>query len=655
MYRKEIDGLRTLAVLSVIAFHFGGVISGGFVGVDIFFVISGFLITSILLRDLEAGKFSFATFYKRRIKRILPALYTVISVAFILSYFIMPPFELDNMAKSALFSILNSSNLYFWKTADYFDVSVDYKPFLHTWSLSVEEQFYIFFPFILWLIFKYKSSSLKIILPLLVIISFILSVYIQNDMQSANFYLLPTRAWELGAGSMLAYFLTKPIQNVGLRSGISWLGMALMLVPIFTYEETIIFPGMTALPVVLGTVCFIASGFKYSEDKTLFWHKIFENSLIVWIGKISYSLYLWHWMIYVFCLLYMGKTPESYLTMLILTFILSVLSYYLVENPLRHIKSERSEKLLLWGILAWSIILGLFSYAMFSTKGFYNRFDSKVQGAYEGQFNYDKDMSGCAESAGIVGNLKHCVKGAENKTPEILMWGDSHGRALLAGLRQEAEKADQSILVRNVGGCVPSTGEVYINRALCHNYNVEMMKLVKERAFKKVILAGRWSLHYDGEEFHRKIKFFQVGKGQIQDSHITEAFTKDFTNMVKEIRKTGAEVYIIDSVPGYPVHVPELLLRPSLPDAGRTKELTDQVTTQDIYFKQSNGFRQFVEGLHQEDNKVHILYPYKKLCNQEGNCLLADKNGRSYYRDTNHLSEYGSLFIAPLWKEIFNN
>ena len=153
-YRHDIDGLRALAVLSVIAFHFGGVISGGFVGVDIFFVISGYLITSIILRDLEQGKFSFKEFYKRRIKRILPALYLVLIATFIAAYFIMPPYEMYNMSGAAMAAVLNASNIFFWKTANYFDVSVFYKPLLHTWSLAVEEQFYIFFPAVMWFLFR---------------------------------------------------------------------------------------------------------------------------------------------------------------------------------------------------------------------------------------------------------------------------------------------------------------------------------------------------------------------------------------------------------------------------------------------------------------------------------------------------------------------
>ena len=281
MYRNDIDGLRALAVLSVLAFHFGHIISGGFVGVDIFFVISGFLITGIIVRDLSQDKFSFLDFYKRRIKRILPALYTVLVSSVVAAYIFMPPFEMKDMAGGMIFAVLNASNLYFWKTADYFDVSVDYKPFLHTWSLSVEEQFYIFFPLLLWILYRYCKISLPKIIIFFVVCSFALSVYIQNDMPAANFYILPTRAWELGAGALLAIYATRPIENMNLRFLCGLLSMILMIMPIFIYDETIIFPGVTALPVVLGAVLFIWAGMKHQGQN----HIIFNQILIILFWK----------------------------------------------------------------------------------------------------------------------------------------------------------------------------------------------------------------------------------------------------------------------------------------------------------------------------------------------------------------------------------
>jgi len=447
-YRTDIDGLRALAVLAVIAFHFGGVISGGFIGVDIFFVISGFLITSIIVRDLEQGHFSFTEFYKRRIKRILPALYLILTVTFIAAYVLMPPYEMYNMSGAAIAAVLNASNIFFWKTANHFDTSVFYKPLLHTWSLAIEEQFYIFFPALLWFLFRRARFTYYEIILILCIVSFILSVAIQNHMVSANFYLLPTRLWELGSGSLLAIYMREPLKYQKTKLICASIGLLGMVIPMFLYTEAMTFSGVAALPVVIGTGLFILAGAGGDHP----FSKVLEWAPVTWIGKISYSLYLWHWPVCIFCFLAFGQSALSYGVMVIVTLMGASFSYYYVEMPLRYIQDKAKEKALLYAIAVFSIILVLVGWSVRTTNGLgEQRFSEEYQGAFEGQFNYDSDMQGCSESPAILHDLEHCKKGAETQDiSKILLWGDSHGRSFLAGINQQAKVHNKSLLVRNL-------------------------------------------------------------------------------------------------------------------------------------------------------------------------------------------------------------
>ena len=211
-YRSDIDGLRAVAVLGVLFFHSGLGVSGGFVGVDIFFVISGFLITSLIAKDLRLGRFSFIQFWERRIRRIVPALFVMIFTVMLVGWFGMFPEIYQKLAVQIIATIFCVSNVKFWREDGYFDLSSDEKPLLHTWSLSVEEQFYFFIPIIFFLIFKYKKQNWMIVLiTIICLVSFVISIYASYKHPSANFYLIPTRAWELGIGSLLAF--VKPIEN----------------------------------------------------------------------------------------------------------------------------------------------------------------------------------------------------------------------------------------------------------------------------------------------------------------------------------------------------------------------------------------------------------------------------------------------------------
>lgn len=250
-YRREIDGLRAVAVLPVILFHAGfTVFSGGYVGVDVFFVISGFLITTILLGELEAGDYSIARFYERRARRILPALFLVLACASVAAWAIMLPSQLDEFGRSLISVVLFVSNVFFWKESDYFAPAAELSPLLHTWSLAVEEQFYIVFPIVLALVWRFGRRSAFWLVAAMSVASLLMAQWASTAKPTANFFLIPTRAWELGAGSICAFLLhgRAPRPNAPL----STLGLALVVVPIFVYDAATPFPSVWALAPVGG-------------------------------------------------------------------------------------------------------------------------------------------------------------------------------------------------------------------------------------------------------------------------------------------------------------------------------------------------------------------------------------------------------------------
>ena len=329
-YRVEIDGLRAIAVLPVILFHAGfELFSGGFVGVDVFFVISGYLITTILLKEIEEKRFSIINFYERRARRILPALFFVMLVCVPFACFWMTPGQLKEFSQSLMAVSLFVSNVLFWRQSGYFDNTSEEKPLLHTWSLAVEEQYYLVFPLFLVIFRRFGRNKVLWGIVVIAIFSFIASELGWRLSPSANFYLAITRAWELLIGSLVAFSVSR--HGVAANNGLSLLGLLLIAVPIFLYDATTPFPGVYALPPVLGTALVI----KFAEKTTLT-AKLLSWKVFVAIGLISYSAYLWHQPLFAYARLYSTEVL-SQLTMLLLalsSLILAGFTWNLLNNLL---------------------------------------------------------------------------------------------------------------------------------------------------------------------------------------------------------------------------------------------------------------------------------------------------------------------------------
>ena len=363
-YRREIDGLRALAVLPVILFHAGfKTFSGGFVGVDVFFVISGYLITTIILTELEQGKFSIVNFYERRARRILPALFLVMLVCIPFAWFWLLPSDMNDFSQSLVAVSVFASNILFWRESGYFDTAAELKPLLHTWSLAVEEQYYVLFPLFLILFWRLGKRWILVMLGLVFVASLAVAEWAAYAKPAAAFYLLPTRGWELLIGAFAAFYLAKANRkefgkSVGEIGG--WLGIALILYAIFAYSKATPFPGLYALVPTLGTVLVIL----FATQQTTV-GKFVGNKAFVSVGLISYSAYLWHQPVFAFAR-HTGVTSFDKDVLFVLSvssIFIAYLGWRFIEAPFRN-KSIVSRKVIF--ILAF---LGSFLFAILGIYG----------------------------------------------------------------------------------------------------------------------------------------------------------------------------------------------------------------------------------------------------------------------------------------------
>lgn len=358
IYRKEIDGLRALAVIPVILFH-GGFewFSGGYIGVDIFFVISGYLITSIILKEKEAGTFSIVNFYERRARRILPALFFVLLACLPFAWFWLLPHELKDFGKSIVAVALFGSNILFWRESDYFASDAELLPLLHTWSLAVEEQFYVIFPLIMILFWVLGKRWLITIISLIALFSLGLTEWGWRHFPEANFYLIPTRAWELMVGALTAFYLYRKEQAQGIISHLgSITGFILIIAAIFFLDRSMPFPSLYALAPTVGTALIIL----FATPETLV-HKLLSLKGFVGVGLISYSAYLWHHPLFAFARIRSIDEPSLWLISLLIIAALGLayLSWRFVEQPFRDRHRFTRKQIFASGLISSLIFVGV--------------------------------------------------------------------------------------------------------------------------------------------------------------------------------------------------------------------------------------------------------------------------------------------------------
>lgn len=632
-YRREIDGLRAVAVIPVILYHakFSS-FSGGFVGVDVFFVISGYLITKILIGDLQAGRFSIARFYERRARRILPALFFVMLCCLPFAWALMTPSQLEDFARSLVSVSFFTSNILFWRETSYFGAAINLKPLLHTWSLAVEEQFYIFFPLLLAFLWRFARKHVLYVILGISVLSLMLAEWATAVSPSASFYLIPTRAWELGTGSICALLLVGkgPIKN----SILSSIGLVLVLFSIFFFNESIPYPSLWTLVPVGGTALIIM----FAERST---HtaRLLSLSVFVWIGLISYSAYLWHQPLFAFYRLAAVSKPSAnaMFTLCVLSLGLAALSWRFVEQPFRgQTKSFTLSRRAVFTLSATSA-------ALFSAFGFIGidtvgaPFRRTLSGQEWQELAIDRRLapnsglsSQCTEGHsfnGIVTNPK-CRTGND---PRILLWGDSFAMHLAQALKTSALAKHDGFIQLALSRCAPivDIGPHTLERKSrrCSEFNRHVLSYLKNNShIKIVIMSSPYDFFYDpnGTLFSRS---FMQGR-------------KPFDEMVQTANyliSMGKRPVFVTPPPANGADLGQCLA------AAEGRGLPLDVC--DFAESDMEPARVAVFKLFDELKNRYTVIDLRDLLCTNGRCMVGTK-GVFLFRDSGHLSIEGSRFIG---------
>jgi peptidoglycan/LPS O-acetylase OafA/YrhL len=642
-YRPEIDGLRALAVAVVVLYHAHLQCPGGYVGVDVFYVISGYLITSLLLRDLQAGRFSFLDFWERRLRRILPALMVMVMITVGVGYFLLLPSDYEQLGKSVLASALMVANVFFWRDdstrGGYFGPTSEERPLLHTWSLSVEEQFYILFPLVLWGLFRFerlrKPAVLTLTLAAGVLVGLGLAMYGVASRPGATFYLLPTRAWELLAGALLASLSTGALPRRRLwRESAAWVGLAGVLLPCWLYTKSTPFPGLAALPPCAGAVLFIwgnapvpgvSAGLTYA-GRILAWRPV------VFIGLLSYSLYLWHWPVLV-----IGKywwisgTSLWYLNagLVLVAMCLAVLSWRYVETPFRRKQLMASRS----AIFCLAAVSTLVSLLLGASLVLYRGLPTRLPGVAvnndrtkENVLTYDRATLNDAQTGSFIS-----LGTSENaERPSLILWGDSHAGHTAPAI----ESLCRELGLGGIAVCASASPPLlncvfpkFTQHGLGANlpeFSAAVLEYIKRRRIPHVVLAARWGAYQEANE---------------------ELLVKSLKSTIHTLHEAGCQVWVLQDVPDVNAMAYKQLAYESM--FGRSSGDWWRRSVKDHQQKNSALYKLADEGL-----PAIFLDPSPLLVDQSSDRYRADIEGVSIYFDDNHLTKTASVaLLLPLFRQ----
>ena len=548
-YRPDIDGLRAVAVLAVVLHHLSAsLVPGGYVGVDVFFVISGYLITRIISREMEEGTFTFARFYERRARRIFPALFAVLAVTLVAGYFLLLPSDYSGTLRGALGTLFFASNIVFWRdmAAGYFAATdAGLNPLLHTWSLAVEEQFYVFFPVLLLLCYRYFRRHIVLILLGCAVVSLAGAALLVQSKSVAVFFLSPFRAWELLVGSLLAFNAVPVMRSRTLREVVAGAGLLAILITCFLYDANITFPGLSALAPVLGAAVIMHAG---ASGPSLV-GRLLQWRPVVYIGLISYSLYLWHWPLIVLTCYAMGMEPITpYIPALFISsLVLGVLSYHFIEQPFRR-SVQVSRKFVYSSSLIFASVVAAVSAFGLVRGGFEARFSPEV-------VTLDQTRKPHIPFANCdikpVGD--DCTLGLAEGKPTLIVWGDSHSLAWAPVLDVILASQGAHAMFVYTRACPPMLGLNNTASAHCQIKNLAVKNyLLANPDIKTVVMAAYWSAYFYKDGPLRA----QVSNDQYKVSEVAKTA---LSSTIQWLRANNRQVVLIGPVPVYESSVPLVL------------------------------------------------------------------------------------------------
>ena len=651
-YRAEIDGLRAIAVVSVILYHAKIVIfgrdwfEGGFIGVDIFFVISGYLITRIILTELEQkNTFNFIKFYERRARRILPMLLVVIAVCIPFAWQRLLPLDLIDFAKSALSAIGFGSNFFFYfSTTEYGADSALLKPLLHTWSLGVEEQFYIIVPIIILVIWKFARASLLTILVGMLIMSIQFADVMEGRNSELNFFLPFSRFWELLVGSALALIELKygRSKNLILTQTLPIIGLFLIAHSILFFDANTPHPSFQTLIPILGVALVLV--FCSTEDVV---GKLLSFKPIVGIGLISYSLYLWHFPIFAFGRVG-SSNPSTYdkIEWILLAFVFSIVSYYLIEKTFRNAKIL-NRKLFLFFVGTSASLQAIFYINVIIHEGYKERvpqvlIESQIQDGrwhifkIDGQPCYNRADNFCR----ILNKVSHT---------NIYAFGDSHLSSITPQLL-ESISTKFNYIEANIGGCPLILNMGIKNHPNCtYEFQNKRFDMIETEP-SIVLIGGRFPLILEKSRFDNKEGGIEGGTIDDWVSSNALLINENFLTTINKLINLGHHVVLVYPIPEVGIHVPLYLLN-NMDDFYNLNWLT---TSYEVYQKRSESTFNLFDSI--ESPNIHRVYPHTLFCDKQikGRCVTHD-NDDVFYADDDHPSSKGSEMIVELIMEQIEN
>lgn len=656
-YRPDIDGLRALAVFAVIVYHYSPKrFPAGFIGVDIFFVISGYLITGILAKAFNSKTFGavILDFYQRRIKRIFPALILVLICSLVLGWLVLFASEYQVLGKHIAAGSGFVQNIVLWQESGYFDVDAIQKPLLHLWSLAVEEQFYIFWPLALWFVIRRQFSVLTVI-SIVFSISFALNIWsVYSGSAVASFYSPLTRAWELMLGAWLAVAHRNNIKIINKFTGLqSWLGLCMIIVGFILIKPYHAFPGLWAVLPVFGAALIINAGSSSETQAPILNRYVFSIKPAVWVGLISYPLYLWHWLLLSFAVISFGTSDLAFirkvkLACLFLSFLLSYLTYRFFEQPVRK-KGGSKAALVLLLIVA---ILGISGYGIYRNGGLHNRpitlINPKVEEILK-TISRSQIAINCFKDKDLVrgvnqldaGHKGYCILGNSQSARSIAVYGDSHAEMMADMWDEYGKENNIKIIFTFASGCLAlvdihnnRTGEQSINER-CDKFGNDVPNVIKDLNVDAVVLIQSWNSYFTNDGiyvFDNKHKIY----GQ-------QAFKLALNRTIKYYNKIKVPVIIFEDNPHQKADPNLLIDRFNKDFVGRNSVLNSLSISMKEHQASQSGVNKALRNII-INNSFNSIFNLDSVFCKNNICPIFN-DGRSIYYNSSHISIYGSSLL----------
>ncbi len=654
-HRADIDGLRAIAILPVVLFHAGVAgLGGGFVGVDVFFVISGYLMSSLIASEMTQGEFSLLGFYGRRIRRIFPALFAMMLTCAIVAWFAFMPQELLYFARSMTAAALFISNIQFGKEAGYFDIGAQMKPLLHTWSLAVEEQFYIGFPLIMILLHRLAPRRIVPVTLIALAASFAAGIGALNRDPTAAFYLSQYRVWELLIGVVLGLRAIPELRSETNRQVLAATGLVLIGIAVFTFTETMAFPGFAAWLPCLGAACIIHAR---AGDGIV--GRVLAQRPLIFLGLISYSLYLWHWPIIVFTRYFTGHelTPALRLVVIVASLVVAIASWHFIEKPFRKGRVLLTGRLL--PTMAAVVLVGVTAGAgalVVMSGGAPGRLPADVRAIYAA--TYDRSnfyREGCfsesdhrGPSNADIENGRVCALGnLADLGPDFLVWGDSHAAAMAPAIDAAAAASGFGGMFAAHASCPPLTDVPLATNGdtrRCTAFNDAVRDLIREKHIPLVFMLAYWPKYVHQSELPNQGDYFDASVPPSLADYSTPVATALDTTLA-QLKQEGVKVVLVMDVPEMGHFVPEALAKAKL--EGTSSDIAPPLS----YIAERQALARSVLEKSAAKYDAMIVDPLPSFCDNDR--CHASRGGVPLYIDADHITASAAKRLGYLFAPVF--